>query len=325
MRRKTLLTLLIFILAGCGAADKRPRKSRFGERPGKKSGLVITKEQAAERLHPPQREDDLLRVTELAVGSPEFHYTGKYCDRCHEQIPTAGGKNKYLKYDGDYNLLCKCHLKTPNSYIHPTDVVPSDKKKTKIPPGFPLEGGKLTCLTCHDIYRQCQKREVDRYSLRGMPYRKTTDFCFKCHDQSNYVMLNPHKQLDNKGNIIVDKCLYCHTEKPDVQQNRYDDPKLIGNLAPLCERCHIRMAMRGGSFNHLAKPSGEILAKMRRTEERFGAILPLDRGGRTTCATCHNPHDKGVIPVDKPAARGAGSPHRLRLPAPMCQWCHEMR
>jgi hypothetical protein len=157
-----------------------------------------------------------------------------------------------------------------------------------------------------------------------MPYRKTTDFCFKCHDESNYQMLNPHKQLDEKGNVIVDKCLYCHTEKLDVKSEHRQDPKLIGNLGPLCERCHIRLAMRGGGFNHLAKPSAKTMAKIKQTEERFGAILPLDRDGRTTCATCHNPHEKGVIPAGLPAARGAGAPHRLRLPQPMCQWCHQM-
>ena len=101
-------------------------------------------------------------------------------------------------------------MKTRDSYIHQADVNPSDEKKTKIPPDLPLEDGKVTCLTCHDLYRQCQKQEVDKVSLRGMPYRKATDFCFKCHDQKSYVMLDPHEQLDKKGEIVTEKCLYCH-------------------------------------------------------------------------------------------------------------------
>ena len=323
MKRLITLVVTLLLVGGCIGTEGTKRKEYVW--PESKEKIT--------RIHPPRQEpiatepsepgSDLLSRTQEVIGATEFHYTGKYCSQCHEKTPVKGGKI-YLKYGGDYNLLCKCHLKTPNSYIHPTDIVPSDKKKTKIPADLPLEKGKLTCLTCHDIYRQCQLRFEDKYSLRGMPYRKTTDFCFKCHDESNYQMLNPHKQLDEKGNIIIDKCLYCHTEKLDVTSEHRDNPKLIGNLGPLCERCHIRLAMRGGGFNHLAKPSAKTMARIKQTEERFGAVLPLDRDGKTTCATCHNPHEKGVIPEGMPAARGAGSPHRLRLPPPMCQWCHKM-
>ncbi len=287
----------------------------------KKYRFTQTTKQKDYRVHEPELEDELVQETKSIVGDPEFHYTGKYCTECHEQTPKRG-ENNYLIFNGDYNLLCRCHLKTPNSYIHPTDMKPSYEKRTKIPVDFPLQDGKVTCLTCHDIYRQCQKREVDRFSLRGMPYRKTTEFCFKCHDQRSYVMLDPHEQLDKKGDIVIEKCLYCHTEILDEKRADFDDPKLIGDIGVLCQRCHIRMAMRSGSFNHMKRPSGEILASMKKSEEEHGVILPLDAQGKTTCATCHNPHDKGVISADRPAARGAGSQYRLRLPDGMCMACH---
>jgi hypothetical protein len=323
MKQLIIVVAVLLLVAGCLRNEDTRRKEYLWPESKNKVTLIHPPREELGTMEPFRPESDLLRRTEELIGATEFHYTGKYCDQCHEKTPVKGG-NTYLKYNGDYNLLCKCHLKTPNSYIHPTDVVPSDQKKTKIPADLPLEKGKLTCLTCHDLYRQCQERVVDRYSLRGMPYRKTTDFCFKCHDESEYQMLNPHKQLDEKNNIIIDKCLYCHTEVPDEKKVRREDPKLIGDLGVLCQRCHIRMAMRGGGFNHLAKPTPEIMARIKQTEERFGAVLPLDQDGKTTCATCHNPHEKGVIPEGMPAARGAGSPHRLRLPEPMCQWCHQM-
>ena len=323
MKRLVILHVIVLLIVSCIGTDGTKRKEYVWPESKEKVDRIHPTKEEVERIHAPVQEPDLVRATRSVIGVPEFHYTGKFCTECHEQTPRRGG-NKYLKYDGDYNLLCKCHLKTPNSYIHPTDIVPSDKKQTKIPSGMPLEKGKLTCLTCHDLYRQCQEQVTDRHSLRGMPYRKTTDFCFKCHDESNYVMLDPHKQFDKNGQMVKEKCLYCHTEVPDEKQVRREDPKLIGELGVLCQRCHIRMAMRSGSFSHMQRPSAETAGVMRTTEERFAAILPLDEQGRTTCATCHNPHDIGVISAEKPAAKGAGSTHRLRLPDPMCKWCHQM-
>ena len=126
------------------------------------SWTVIGKaEEKVERLHPVEQEAELVRPSKPAKIPTEFHYTGKYCTECHEQIPKRGGE-RFLKFGGDYNLLCRCHLKTPDSYIHPTAIKPSDEKKTKIPSDLPLEDGKITCLTCHDLYLQCQERTFDK-------------------------------------------------------------------------------------------------------------------------------------------------------------------
>ena len=253
----------------------------------------------------------------------EYHYTGKYCTDCHEQIPQRGG-NKYLKDAGDYNLLCKCHLKTPDSYIHPVDIKPSKEKEERFPTGFPLEEGKVSCLTCHDIYKQCQKRRVDKFSLRGAPYAKRTDFCFKCHYEKSYGKLDPHTQLAENGDIKPKVCLYCHTEKPDEIRALYEDVRFYGDLAMLCQRCHMIRGNHSGNFNHMVKPSPKLLANMKSMEERFGIILPLDADGKMTCVTCHNPHQKGVIPPDRAAAKGADSKFRHRLPDRMCVECHQM-
>ena len=290
------------------------------------SWTVIGKaEEKAERLHPVKPEADLVRPGKPATMPTEFHYTGKYCKECHAQTPKKGGE-RFLKFGGDYNLLCRCHLKTPDSYIHPTGIKPSDEKKTKIPSDLPLEDGKVTCLTCHDLYRQCQEQTFDKISLRGLPYRKATDFCFKCHDQKSYVQLDPHEQLDKKGDIVTDKCLYCHTEKPDENLAYPKDPKLIGDLEILCVRCHFHLArqMQSAEFSHMTRPTAKTIATMKKMEEELRVVLPLDAEGKTTCATCHNPHEKGVISAESPAATGAGSKYRLRLPEPPCIACHDM-
>jgi hypothetical protein len=323
MKRSLVFTSIIFFLVSWsifGKAEEKPERVR-----SVKPEADLVREEKPERIHPVKPEADLVRPGKPATIPTEFHYTGKYCEKCHSQTPKRGGK-RFLKFDGDYNLLCKCHLKAPDSYIHPTGITPSDEKKTKIPADFPLEDGKVTCLTCHDLYRQCQEQSVDKHSLRGVPYRKATDFCFKCHDQKSYVQLNPHNtQLDEKGKIVTDICLYCHTEVPKEKQARLDDSKLVGDLEVLCQRCHFHMArqMKSQKFSHMIKPTVKTRATMKKMEEELKIVLPLDAEGKTTCATCHNPHEKGVISAESPAATGAGANHRLRLPEPPCIACHE--
>ena len=269
-----------------------------------------------------QRPGQIVSATDDATKTAEYHYTGKYCSDCHEQIPQEGG-NKFLKFDGDFNKLCKCHVETPDNYIHPVGIVPSQEKKIKIPAELPLQEGKITCLTCHDIYWQCQKRRVDKNSLRGSPFPKRSDFCYKCHDDSSYMMLDPHSQLNAWGKIIVEKCLYCHTEKPDETRAHYQDVQFIGDLEVICQRCHVIRGNHAGNVNHMVKPSPKMLTRMQTMEQEFGIILPLDENGRLTCITCHNPHDKGVIQAESPAAKGAGSKYRHRLPGSLCAECHQ--
>ena len=267
------------------------------------------------------RQDKIFSTPEEVTKAAEYHYTGKYCADCHSQIPQEGG-NRFLKYGGDYNKLCKCHA--PENYVHPVDIEVSEEKKVTIPAELPLQNGKITCLTCHDIYWQCQKRRVDKNSLRGSRSPKRSDFCYKCHDKASYKMLDIHIQLNARGEIIVDRCLYCHTDKPNETRARYEDVKFIGDLEMMCQRCHAIRGNHAGNVNHLIRPSTAALARMQAMENKFGIILPLDKNGKLTCITCHNPHDKGVIQAESPAAKGAGSKYRQRLPGRLCIECHQI-
>jgi len=135
-------------------------------------------------------------------------------------------------------------------------------------------------------------------------------------------MFNPHKQLDARGKIEPGKCLYCHVSKPDEERSAKKEAKLIGELTLICQKCHAITGNHSGNNNHLVKPSAKLLARMQQMENRFSIILPLDDEGKLTCATCHNPHQKGVIQEDKPSAKGAGSKFRHRLPNKLCMECH---
>jgi hypothetical protein len=268
-------------------------------------------------------QDQVAYAPEKVTRTAEYHYTGKYCTDCHDQIPQEGG-NIFLKFNGDFNKLCKCH--TPANYVHPVNIEPSQEIKGKIPAELPLQKGKITCLTCHDIYWQCQKRRVDKNSLRGRPFPKISDFCYDCHNKARYKKLDVHNQINTQGKIIVEKCLYCHTDKPDESRARYKDVKFIGDLTMLCRGCHVIRGNHSGNFNHMVRPSATTLARMKAMENDFGIILPLDKNGKLTCITCHNPHEKGVIRADSPAAKGADSQYRHRLPGNrLCVECHRSK
>lgn len=255
-----------------------------------------------------------------------LHYTGKYCKECHEKIPRPGG-DSYLKYKGDFIKLCgKCHNSAQGNYPHPVGMKPSEGKKGDIPKSFPLVDGKISCKTCHDLYLQCKESSNKKKmsSLRGAPFKKRTDFCYNCHNKKNYEMQDAHDQIDEKGKILANKCLYCHAKMPDAKKDEFKDIKLVKNIEAVCQGCHVIRGNHSGNFNHMIKPSDKYLSIMKNMEITFGIKMPLDDKGKMTCMTCHNPHEKGIIPPDRPAAKGADSKYRHRLPKIMCMECHKV-
>lgn len=261
-----------------------------------------------------------------------LHFDETYCTQCHEKVPEKG-KGALLRFGGDFGRLCRCHYHTRGRCPHPADIKPSEAMRARIPAEFPLQEKKLACTTCHDVYRQCRESRVDRLFptgdalLRGAPFSSQTAFCFRCHNKEAYKGLNPHDQLDGSGTVVREKCLFCHIEKPDEKRSGYKDVTLIGDFEMLCLRCHYRVKANKQSLHavHVRKPSPKVLAKIHEAEETFNTILPLDTEGKVTCVTCHNPHEKGVIPAEKPAAKGAGEKYKQRTPGNMCIACHVMQ
>jgi len=255
-----------------------------------------------------------------------LHYTGKYCEECHEKIPRQGG-DPFLKFDGDFSKLCgRCHDSSQGNYPHPIGMKPATGKKGNIPKSFPLVDGKVSCKTCHDLYLQCRENSKRKRmtSLRGAPFKKRTDFCFNCHNEKNYEMQDAHDQIDEKGKVYENKCLYCHEKTPDAAQDEFKDIKLVKNIAAVCQGCHVISGNHSGNFDHMVKPSDKYRAIMQKMEITFGISMPLDDKGKISCMTCHNPHEKGVIPAERPAAKGADSKFRHRLPQIMCIECHKL-
>ncbi len=273
----------------------------------------------------PRFAPDFTFVNEGVTAATNIHYTGQYCSECHETTPVKGSGQPWLKFEADYGRLCRCHAEAPAEYIHPFDIAPSPEKKKRMPADFPLQEGRLTCNTCHNVFLQCEKRLFDRNSLRGAPYPRRTDFCYKCHAEQNYQKLDPHHQIDENGEIIIQNCLICHEEKPDEKHATFKDVKFIGNIETMCRRCHRIAGNHSGNADHMGiKPSPDGMKRIQHMEEKYQVRLPLDEKGEMTCITCHNPHQKGVIPEDRPGAKGADSKYRHRLPENLCKECHQM-
>ncbi|MDY0349936.1 MAG: cytochrome c3 family protein [Desulfobulbaceae bacterium] len=255
------------------------------------------------------------------------HWNDHLCLSCHLEPPVRG--RAPLREDGDRNDLCnRCHhSEYARPDIHPVGIMPS--QHISIPEDLPLQEEKLTCETCHDSLLQMGSRgragpaSANPYFLRRKTVSRSA-FCFLCHVEETYKRLNPHNQLNEQGEIVEATCLFCHAAIPDVG---FFGPEkvsfIVQNPDEYCIGCH-----PGFTFNHpagvshLLEPSEKILAAIRTSVERIGVELPLFNG-RIVCATCHNPHQEGVIKI-APAATGTERQNKLRLlpGRNQCTGCH---
>lgn len=235
------------------------------------------------------------------------------CSGCDLAAATGGG----IRAES-----CSCHYEEKGWYHHPVDVKPSAYMAGRIPTSFPLEAGLLTCITCHEVRALCQNGAVHPRGYRGTDSTTPWAPCYDCHDGSEYQRFNTHDQLDARGRITTRTCLYCHNRAPAGRPLGRADLRLTSDIAVLCQRCHPMGAHPGGQ-DHLVVPSEKMAARIAALETDFNVVLARDTDGTMTCITCHNPHERGVIPVYLPNARGASESYQQRLPNSLCVRCHE--
>ncbi len=255
------------------------------------------------------------------------HWSGNSCSECHiEKLPSWKGAG--LRFNNDPIRLCnRCHDKDcVTTDIHPVEVAPAQDSQINIPSDWPLKDGKLTCLTCHDVKVQmsgnfAQKTGNSNF-LRGAPFKALTEFCFICHQQKEYKKTNPHKQLDDNGNIIDSRCLFCHMSIPNPEEAKgISDVSFKSDLKFYCINCHAKEKTdHPGRSDHMIELPGNMKQSLLAQNELVH--LPLDNN-RIFCGTCHNPHEKGVI-KNKQSMSGAGEDDFLRLNGGylLCISCH---
>ena len=152
-------------------------------------------------------------------------------------------------------------------------------------------------------------------------------------------LLNPHEQINDEGEILWNKCYICHQVMPDIKKAKsIDDVRIRFEDDPkqMCYRCHPQPMHPGGEWigrafgrvgapNHLVVPPPRILLNQQLSLKETFTMLPRDpKTGKQFCATCHNPHERGLL-IGR-ADTGADSQQRKRtirlVGATVCQYCH---
>jgi hypothetical protein len=273
------------------------------------------------------------------------------CLACH--VAPAGGRET-LRYGGDVAQLCEsCHNgRFASREAHAVNIAPSAALAQRMPPDLPLERGMLTCLTCHDVTRDCRAERssgpAGRDLLRGPSVADPLTFCFRCHAPEDYRPFNAHDQME-AGKPKTETCAWCHADIPrtDAAAGEGDSCNLRAKSEGVCRSCHT-VAQGHPVVAHMrAIPSAEMMwyisaremrSKMRmpleqllaytRATKRIPRSIPLDETGRITCYSCHNPHEKGLLPAANPRSIGADAKqaanHRLRVrEGKLCVACHQ--
>lgn len=273
---------------------------------------------------------------------PNPHWQPDACVACHTRKPD---KTKLNLRNKNVDVVCNnCHIPVSfHSYIHPTGIKPAADMVKLMSADFSASlkraNGKLSCITCHDLPKQCLNKQADHQLnplfFRGGPYEYRSAICYQCHDAKAYARLNPHDQIDDQGHVREERCGVCHRTLEGLREAtklEQVDFNLTSDLAAMCTGCHPYKPHPGGGFsftrkkkdasNHLVKPTPEIAKRLLEQQETNNLVMPLDpTTGKVYCGTCHNPHEKGVI-RNVAAAQGADSDKRLRT-IDICEQCHD--
>lgn len=281
------------------------------------------------------------------------HWNKNRCDLCHPRLDD-GSLNPKAFVDPSIRANCdRCHSgkSLSEAMHHPYDITPS--RLSPSPGEWPLVDGRLSCQTCHDILQQCELDLKERWRnasfLRSKPAEAAVEFCLRCHSGKLYRATSPHDQLDDQGQEREGVCLFCHEKRPDPQEPAEDGgTNLKSPVVELCGNCHGTFPHPIG-IPHLRVVKREMLDRIVATELSDRYVIPVGQIQRyiagegrmpqsmridpetneTTCITCHNPHELGVLPPTLPDARGAegdtAKNYRLRYPkGELCSCCHRI-
>lgn len=198
--------------------------------------------------------------------------------------------------------------------------------------------GKL-CQGCHKARRHVKIREYLQIRLPDIEakdriisyFAKQPDFsCITCHDMicltdSPKQLLNkdPHVQLDSDGAIIERACLSCHTSVPDYRKPDSADTEMRYEISNLCVLCHV-MSSERIKMGHGEQMTTQMINTKKEFEEKYDISIPLGPGNRVICASCHKPHQAGVILGKGKKYGNKPRNHRLILLDywALCDACH---
>jgi hypothetical protein len=203
--------------------------------------------------------------------------------------------------------------------------------------GFHKSSIEAACLECHGKKGQNLKEYLQRMLPDVKIKSRLVDYfgdhpdfsCHSCHNamsptkssRKDLIRRNPHIQLNQDGEIIEKACLFCHSELPDYKNPGIHNVKMRHNVSYLCSLCHAMSSNKGG-LGYGKRMTAAMIQKKRKFEKEYDVSLPLGSNNTVVCASCHNPHQPGII-LSKGGEDVAGE-HRLVLDDiwMMCTACH---
>lgn len=279
------------------------------------------------------------------------HWSPSGCGDCHRTDTPANERWT----PAEIEVLCSgCHngRRAPRE-VHPS-LRPAVGPQLHVPPEWPRADGRIGCATCHDMPVACTqpaaKAAGNAAFLRDYDPAAPTALCARCHEREPR-RFNPHRMLDAHGRPDATACRYCHVDVPSELPTREDALRVAAlrtDAATLCMGCHPRH-VEWAPHSHVGAvvpdairrdierctaasrphgpPSSPTTQPARGRAERL--VLPLDGAGRVQCATCHNPHERGVFPDDAMVGWGGQTfgPGHARLAlrgfgSQVCSVCH---
>jgi hypothetical protein len=211
------------------------------------------------------------------------------------------------------------------------------EKVEKSKAGFRLSTEEATCLECHgkpgETHTACLEQMMPDVKIKKEMisyFIKHPDFsCHSCHNvmcqsdsRKELKLRNPHIQLDEKENIIEKACLFCHTNVPDYKHPSFKNVLMRYDVSYLCSLCHVMSTQKKG-LGFGERMTEVMLRHKEKFEQAYDVSLPLGPNNTVICASCHNPHQQGVI-LGKGGYATTPGDHRLALEDPyqLCVACH---
>jgi hypothetical protein len=204
---------------------------------------------------------------------------------------------------------------------------------------------KVGCV--EEIKSAASNRKMLRNFQAGRT--KSQPFCQNCHKAASYQKLNPHLMLLSDGQIVEEKCLFCHTKPLDRNARaRSGNPSMKADELSLCRDCHpqhkdsmnqthigtklsaeMQAVMYIREITGLHSPVGAKSIAQAKAVGKKPTRMPPGPNDTIICTTCHNPHQQGVFPKDSTLAyRAMRVVDNTRTVSPVhnqiwCRHCHE--
>ncbi len=168
---------------------------------------------------------------------------------------------------------------------------------TKIPEGWPLEDGLVSCDTCHAEPSCDARRNQEAPWKRGGPYVEDDGMCWACHDRGDYGRSDPHHpEVPREPSDPT--CAVCHNVVPKPGASAAESHLRLQD-GDLCAFCH-KEEHHSGADVHL----GVVVESV---DPKLAGAVALDAQNKIACWTCHEMHDATAASPAKAVTPGAAA------------------